>query len=271
MRKALLCSVVSVFLITAISSFSLAQKETRFFKKQGFVFVPSGYTNINGDSISIQSFYIQASEVTNSNYKVFLDDLQQKGLTEAYAKAQVFSEKWNLPNTDMKVFALQYFTNPSYNNYPVVNITQEGARMYCSWLEQKFDSAGYKVKVRLPELAEWQYAAKGGNENNIYPWEGSSLRNKKGVYMANFKTDKLSEDGGYVMAISKSYFPNEFGIYNMCGNVTEWLSDTAMSKGGNFWSDAEYLKIEAKQEFGNSTSASPFIGFRPVFTYLGKH
>ncbi len=270
MQKALLYSVVSLFLIIVVTSFSVVQNESRFFKKQGFVFVPSGSTIINGDSITIQSFFIQAAEVTNGEYKLFLDDLQQKGLTEDFAKAQVFSEKWNLPNTDMKVFELHYFTHAAYNKYPVVNITQEGARMYCNWLEQQFDSAGYQVKVRLPELAEWQYAAKGGNESNIYAWEGLAIRNKKGVYMANYKTEKLSEDGGYVMAISKSYFPNDYGIFNMCGNVTEWLSDTAMSKGGNFWSEAEYLKIDAKQEFGNSTGASPFIGFRPIFTYLGK-
>lgn len=270
MRKNITLLLSLAFICLVISSFTLIKNDNRYFKKRGFVYIPSGTATIDGKSVSIQGFFMEAGEVTNAEYRGFLTDLKAQGRDADYEKAKIFSEKWKLPNTDMDAIVELYHTHPAYDSYPVVNITQEGARMYCEWLELQLQKDGYYVKVRLPELAEWQYAAKGGNDANIYAWEGTELRNKKGVYMANYQTESLSADGTYLTAISKSYFPNNFGLYNMSGNVSEWVSDTAMSKGGNWSSDPIFLQIDAKQEFGNSTMASPFIGFRPVFTYIGQ-
>ena len=266
MRKTLLLTFICGLLIAFGTSFTFKQSEKKFLQKKGFEFVPSGTTTIDGESVSIQGFYMLESEVSNLAYREFLNDLEKNGKTEALAIAAVAADKWLLPNMQMDVMVENYHTNVAYNAYPVVNISQEGARLYCRWLEEKFAEQGYSLKVRIPERAEWIYADKGGNETDMYAWEGNSLRNKKGAYLANFKTEKTGDDGGYITAITKSYFPNAFGLYNMCGNVSEWVNDTAMSQGGNWWSDAEFLKIATKQEFGNSTGPSPFIGFRPVIT-----
>ena len=101
-------------------------------------------------------------------------------------------------------------------------------------------------KFRLPTEAEWEYAAKANSENreyNIvrgkkkYAWDGKFTRNKskrfKGDQLANFKQRKgnysgisgWSEDGSDIPIKVKSYPPNAFGLYDMSGNVAEWVAD----------------------------------------------
>jgi Sulfatase-modifying factor enzyme 1 len=266
-KTLLLCSLLACTTIIG-TSFALKPSESKFLHKRGFEFIPSGTTTINGEQVSIQAFYMLEAEVTNLAYREFLADLKKTGKFSAYEIAKIDSTGWRFPNAYIEPMVEHYHAHVAYNNYPVVNISQEGARLYCKWLEEKFIAQGYNVKVRLPELAEWQYAAKGGNENNIYAWEGTFLRSSKGVYLANFQTAAASADGGAFTAIAKSYQPNNYGLFNMCGNVSEWISTDAMSKGGNWSSKEEFLKIEAPQEYGNSMAASPFIGFRPVITAI---
>lgn len=268
MRKTLLLIVFATVFFFLHTSFADADPKKQL-RKNGFIYVPSGAYVNKGDTTTIMGFYMLATEITNLEYREFLLALKKAGRMEDFAKANIDSTKWRIPNSIMEEFVKSYATDPAFDNYPAVNMSQEGAYLYCKWLQEKYAADGIKVYVRMPLEIEWKYAAKGGRQENMYAWQGEYLRNKKGVYQANFKTDKVSEDGGYITVKTNSYKANDFGLFNMCGNVSEWVQEEAVAKGGNWNSSGERLKIEAADEF-SITSGSPFIGFRPVLVLLSK-
>jgi len=113
-------------------------------------------------------------------------------------------------------------------------------------------------KYRLPTEAEWEYAALGliGNtvyervvEHKNYPWNGSYVRTNQskyyGTFMDNFKRGKGDymgvagnlNDGADIPAACGSYFPNDYGLYNMAGNVSEWVADVYRPLSFNDMSD----------------------------------
>jgi formylglycine-generating enzyme required for sulfatase activity len=152
-----------------------------------------------------------------------------------------------------------YFQHPAFYEYPVVGINWYQANDYCRWrtgvvngkieegYSKKPDEAIMLPRYRLPTEAEWEYAARGLLEQELYPWEGKSLRYTKkgktqGDFRANFKRGRgdyagRSNKGGsrlakglndayMITAPVRAFAPNDFGLYNMAGNVAEWTLDT---------------------------------------------
>lgn len=150
-----------------------------------------------------------------------------------------FSYSYNEP------MAKKYFNHPAYGNYPVVGVNWKQATAFCEWrthylnsfLESKKRTA--ESDFRLPTEAQWEYAARGGRSQAPYPWGGPYLRNKKGCLLANFKPGRgnYPEDGGLYTVRADAYWPNDFGLYNMAGNVAEWTSSLYYEGSYNFQHD----------------------------------
>ena len=116
-------------------------------------------------------------------------------------------------------------------------------------------------------------AASIEGKKDPYPWEGKFLRNSKGCYLANFKpTDSTYfDDGAFFTAKVNSYNANDFGLFNMSGNVAEMVYDDYPSKnsgtaGGGWMSNAEEIKILGPDPYQGLTEAHPNVGFRVVMT-----
>ena len=125
-----------------------------------------------------------------------------------------------------------YFSHGGYNEYPVVGVSWEQASAFANWrtefLRRSLGKEGVYVEpYRLPTEAEWEYAARAGEDNNPYPWEGDMpITEDKGCFYANFKPAEgnYMRDGHLITSRVGTYSPNDFGLYDMAGNVSEWTS-----------------------------------------------
>lgn len=200
-----------------------------------------------------------------------------------------------------------YFSHPAFNNYPVVGITWRQARAFSVWRTKRYEAyrAGRKLPerapYRLPTEAEFEYAARGGIKGGMYPWGGPDVRNAKGCLMANFKSGSgnYTSDGAVYTAPVKSYLPNDYGLYNMAGNVAEWTASAydeaafnfigdinptftydAKSKDadalkrkvvrGGSWKDISYFLQNSTRTYAYQDEARSYIGFRCVSTYTNS-
>jgi|GEM_PF-1160222 len=279
--------------------------------KQMIAYVPARTEIIYGDTVSMNGFYIFTQEVTNNTYRTFLNDLLMQDKIDDFLKAVPDTAKWLIDGKSYsEPMRKNYYWHPAYDDYPVVTVTRDGAKMFCDWLTNAVnekvkrayakdkDDSPYINDFRIPAEEEWLTAARGGHGDIPYPWAlgpaKQGVQNSKGCYLCNFSIlnypDSLKKkcecankevkhpitsagtvfNDFYCTAKVNSYNPNDFGLYCMSGNVAEMVwtykSHQPSAKGGSWNSDAGQVKINAAPEFTGFSGASPYIGFRPVFT-----
>ena len=285
MKKMLFVSAVILLVSFTAKKFKM--------KKENLVYIPAGTFYLNEDTISVMSMYMSPTEVTNKKYRLFLNDLKKQGRTEDLKIAMVDTSLWEKDLIYGAPYREHYFNHPAYENYPVVNISKEGAKLYCVWYTKlmlaKYPESNFN-DFRLPSKLEWIYAAKGGLQNSPYPWGGAYIRNKKGEILANFArigdhNIKKDKDNNYVvvdksefrttsininhqpdiLAPSNSYFQNGYGLYNMAGNANEMVFDEDVVMGGDWQSAGFDIKVTSEKKY---TKANPLTSFRMVSTYI---
>ncbi len=208
-----------------------------------------------------------------------------------------FQYAYNEPKMKM------YFSHPGFAQYPVVGVSWDQATAFCNWRSDFFNSAN-RIKgqqYRLPTEAEWEYAARGGRQLALYPWGGNYVRDNKGCFLANFKPMRGSytDDMGATTMKVGSFAPNDYGLYDMAGNVSEWTSSAfyvssntlvldmnptfqynakqddpdilkrKIIKGGSWKDIAYYLQCGVKT-YEYQDESRPYIGFRCVRSYNGE-
>ncbi len=192
-----------------------------------------------------------------------------------------------------------YFWSEAYSDYPVVGVTWKQAKAFCAWRTkykndyQKENGKQFVNHFRLPTEAEWEYAARGGIQSGTYPWGGPYILNDRGCFMANFKPlrgDYAADQALYTVE-AKSYDPNDYNLYNMAGNVSEWTNSSydpnsyeyvstmnpntydgenkrKVIRGGS-WKDVAYFLQVSTRDYEYQDSARSYIGFRTVQDYMG--
>ncbi len=161
----------------------------------------------------------------------------------------------DFPNADNERYLRSYFSNPAYNDYPVVGVTWEQANAFCAWrteylLKGLGAAARYVQRYRLPTEAEWEYAARGKDQNE-FPWEQAETATGDGCFFANFKPDNgnYTKDGNLITSKGGIYQANSNGLYDMAGNVAEWTSTIFTEAGVQSMNDINpQLRYNAAKE-----------------------
>ncbi len=173
------------------------------------------------------------------NRKRFIKKEKTLVYPDTLAFVRDFTYSYNEPMTR------HYFSHVKYDDYPVVGINWHQAKAFCNWRSRYKDlywkslDAPPTENFRLPHEYEWEYAARGGRDANIFPWGGPYTRNSKGCMLANFKPlrGNYGADGGVYPVRADAYFPNDYGLYNMAGNVAEWTATTYAEAFASFGHD----------------------------------
>ena len=158
-------------------------------------------------------------------------------------------------NADNERYMKLYFSNPAYDDYPVVGVTWEQANAFCAWrtdflIKGLGGMAKQIQRYRLPTEVEWEFAARGKSAG-MFPWESGEVKSDKNCYYANFKPDRgnYTEDGSLITSKCGAYGANSNGLYDMAGNVAEWTSTVYTEAGVHSMSDINpELKYNAAKE-----------------------
>ncbi len=238
-----------------------------------------------------EDLYVNKFETTNSEYRSFLKWAEEKEMANLIKDSKVHHEGWSELGL-MPVNSQYYYKHQAFDNYPVVNITYEGALNYCNWLTDQYNSSRKRkfkeVRFRLPTKEEWVSIASGGRQIVAFPWGSPYLKNSKGRYLANFlrigegrvKIDikdrskieyHIPEDLKPVaLTVPVDQYPQgPYGLHSLSGNVAEMVAEKGSTKGGSFGSSGYYLRINAEDQF-EGFEYSPYIGFRYVMEVIEK-
>ena len=232
---------------------------------------------------------------------VYIDEVEINIYPDTLVWTHDYAYSYNDPWTK------NYFHHPAFDDYPVVGVNWKQAVAFSKWRTKILDEylldrdEPLHDEFRLPTESEWEYAARGGLDLSPYPWGGPYTTNEQGCFLANFKPRRgnYTADGGIRTVKVGSYNPNNYGLYDMAGNVSEWTDNTydesAFSfahdmnmdfkyeaeesdpnilkrktiRGGS-WKDISHYIQTGTRDYEYQDTAKSYIGFRNVISFLGR-
>ena len=146
-------------------------------------------------------------------------------------------------------------------DHPVVQVSHSDAERYCEWADSR----------RLPTEVEWEFAARSGRVNATYPWGDEYIKMRMNIWEGKFPEFVHPPPDGYLgTAPVTAYAPNDYGLYNMLGNVWEWVKggtkDKRILRGGSlvdsFDGSFNHMVVVSTRQENSFDSTADNVGFR---------
>ena len=188
--------------------------------------------------VSVDGFYMDKYEVSVAKFKQFVDVTGYRTEAEKLGYGNIWTgSSWEKRSgVDWRCDEEGNLRQEDQMNHPVIHVSWNDAIAFARWAGK-----------RLPTEAEWEYAAKCGSKQYKYSWGNGEPVGKKGGNIADEAAKRKCPgwtvlsgyDDGFVFSSPIGYFePNDFGLYDMTGNVWEWCSD---------WYDKDYYRKSPEQ------------------------
>ena len=210
----------------------MISKDTAYFDEEGRIVRETVSRRLTGDYDFLNTYIVNVYPDTTA----WIND---------------FDNAYNEPYTRM------YFSHAGYNDYPVVGVSWEQANAFANWrtdyLRRSLGKEGVMIEpYRLPTEAEWEFAARAGNSESQYPWSETLPMDERGCFYANFKPMEgdYIRDGHLITSPVGTFNANDFGLYDMAGNVSEWTSTAYTESINKLTADMnpEYRYDAAKED-----------------------
>ncbi|PHR31854.1 MAG: hypothetical protein COA38_07250 [Fluviicola sp.] len=280
-----------------------------------YSYIPAGSFTYMSKPISVAAFHMQRTEVTNLEYKTFLFDLLIQDRKADFLVAKPKQELWiEELGEEYRFMQDDYFSGEDYEDYPVNNISRKGAEMYCVWITReanRINKENGKMlinDVRIPMRSEWVKAATVEGKFPEYSFVDSNLaicfrsnfslgdyepprvtKKRTGEEISFGHRSALTSWGFLagekkIMAKSKFYSSNDYGLYNVSGNVAEMVYESLGANdlsvrttprevgtaGGGWMNTHEEIKLNAEDQYQGVEDAHINIGFRVVISYASN-
>lgn len=285
------------------------------FINKNMKYIPAGSINIGisdqdipygnqhkSRTVSFKAFYMFNQEVSNGLYGWYMSEIRKKGDTSLYKSVLPDTLVWREKLAYNEPYVEYYLRHPAYAHYPLVGVSYDQCLAFCNWLTEKYNADPKrkfkKVRFDLPDSAQREYAARGGQDLSLFPWGGPYMQNKNGQWMANFKViDQASvgrmefevptvfgtkekreylvgwgviynsiagslNDNADITVPVTSFWPNGYGLYNMSGNVEEFVKPRGKTMGGSWRDTGYYLQNSVYETYDSTHAVSNERGFR---------
>uniref|UniRef100_A0A8C5X2C4 Sulfatase modifying factor 2 n=1 Tax=Malurus cyaneus samueli TaxID=2593467 RepID=A0A8C5X2C4_9PASS len=168
--------------------------------------------------VTVKPFALDKHPVTNRDFREFVKEKKYKTEAEAFGWSFVF-EDFVSEELKKKVTQKLEPSGPGSSikdrlDYPVLHVSWNDAQAFCAW----------KGK-RLPTEEEWEFAARGGLEQRMYPWGNKFQPNRTNLWQGDFPREDTAEDGYHGVSPVTAFPPqNSYGLYDLLGNTWEWTA-----------------------------------------------